>query len=76
MVQDYSGVIEIPKLYEKKWAEISKKIISETWEAIYSDSDNEYNRVVDNMIKEAQKNGYDRCVWWWRGKIAAMKTQD
>ena len=76
MVQDYSDVIEIPELYEKKWAEISKKIISETWEAIYSDSDNEYNRVVDNMIKEAHKNSYDRCVWWWRGKMAAMKTQD
>ena len=76
VVQDYCDVIEIPELYEKKWAEISKKIISETWEAIYSDSDNEYNRVVDNMIKEAHKNSYDRCVWWWRGKMAAMKTQD
>ncbi|MCI5501486.1 MAG: hypothetical protein MR409_06150 [Lachnospiraceae bacterium] len=69
VADDKSDKIEVPKTYEKKWYSISEDIIKDTWEAIYADTDNRYNKIIEEMTQKARKNGYDGCVWWWRGKI-------
>ena len=69
VADDMSDKIEVPKTFEKKCSSISEDIIKGTWEAIYADTDNRYNKIIEEMTQKARKNGYDRCVWWWRGKI-------
>ena len=49
---------------ELKWNEIKNIIPSSTWKAIYAANDQEFDRIVDEMISNAKAHGYDECIEW------------
>ena len=75
VVNDDTNKIVVSKINEKKWSRISKVIIEGTWEAIYAETDNRYNKVIEEMTQKSRKYGYDKSVWWWRGKIRERRLQ-
>ena len=75
VVNDDTNKIVVLKINEKKWSRISKVIIEGTWEAIYAETDNRYNKVIEEMTQKSRKYGYDKSVWWWRGKIRERRLQ-
>ena len=75
VVNDDTDKIVVSKINEKKWSRISKVIIEGTWEAIYAETDNRYNKVIEEMTQKSRKYGYDKSVWWWRGKIRERRLQ-
>ncbi|MGN1203552.1 MAG: extracellular solute-binding protein [Lachnospiraceae bacterium] len=44
------------------WNQVAECIKSNSWKAIYAKSDDEYNAIVDEMIKQAEEYGYDECI--------------
>lgn len=64
---DYSLVPEVGWVASEKsdelksiWSQVATIIITGSWQAIYADSDDEYDRIVAEMIAEADKKGYDK----------------
>ncbi len=46
------------------WETVTDTIVTYSWKAIYANSDDEFNKYVDEMIKLAEGYGYDDCVKW------------
>jgi len=44
------------------WNQVTTCIKENTWKAIYANSDDEFNSIVESMIKQANEYGYDQCV--------------
>lgn len=55
------------------WNQVTSELISSSWKAIYAESDAEYNKIVDNMIKKCKKYGYDDCVSWSKNEASIRK---
>ncbi|MCR5587911.1 MAG: hypothetical protein K6F77_10335 [Lachnospiraceae bacterium] len=55
------------------WKQVTGAITSGSWKAMYSKTDAEYDKVVAQMIKEADSYGYDDCLAWSQGE-ADQKT--
>ena len=49
---------------QKAWEQVANCIVSESWNAIYAESDEEFEQVVSKMIAGAKACGYDRCAEW------------
>ena len=48
--------------YVTSWDEVSEIIIKKTYEAIYSNSEEECEETIKEMIDDAYDNGYDKCL--------------
>lgn len=59
---------------ESIWSRVTDEIKSSSWDAIYAESDAEYNRIVKNMVKKCQKLGYDECVSWSVNEASKRKS--
>lgn len=46
------------------WGQVTTCIKNESWNALYAKTDKEFNKIVDKMISEAKKYGYDKCKDW------------
>lgn len=46
------------------WSQVTDEIKSSSWKAIYAKTDAEYEKIVDKMIENTKKYGYDVCIDW------------
>ena len=44
------------------WNQVATCIKDNSWKAIYADSEEEFDSIVADMIKQADEYGYDQCV--------------
>lgn len=44
------------------WNQVATCIKENSWKAIYASSDEEFDKIVDEMITQANEYGYDQCV--------------
>lgn len=56
------------------WSQVTDEIKNGSWKAIYAESDSEYNKIVNDMIKKCNKYGYDKCVKWSSNEAARRKS--
>ena len=56
------------------WAQVTGEIKNLSWRAMYAKTDAEYNKLVKQMKKNAEKYGYQTCVDWSK-KQAERKHQ-
>ncbi|MBE5940092.1 MAG: hypothetical protein E7266_06820 [Lachnospiraceae bacterium] len=52
------------------WEAVKEAVVDGSWKAIYAETDAEFDRLVDEMIKEAKGYGYDTCVEWAKEQSA------
>lgn len=50
--------------FQTTWSQVTDEIVNTSWKAIYAETDAEYNKIVNDMIKKCKKYGYDECVDW------------
>ena len=55
---------------KKIWSQVATEIKNGSWKAIYAKSDKEFGKIVREMIHEANRCGYERCVQWGREQAA------
>ena len=55
---------------DAKWQQVATCIKTNTWKAIYAESEDDFNAIVDTMITEAREYGYDECIEWCLGEAA------
>lgn len=46
------------------WESVKDVVVTYSWRAIYAKDDAEFDKIVDEMIKEANGYGYEQCVEW------------
>lgn len=56
------------------WSQVTNEIKNGSWKAIYADSDAEYNKIVNDMIKKCNNYGYEECVSWTANEAAKRKS--
>lgn len=56
------------------WSQVTDEIKNGSWKAIYAESDSEYNKIVNDMIKKCNRYGYDKCVKWSTNEAARRKS--
>lgn len=49
---------------ETKWSQTTKCITTYSWNAIYAESDAEFDQIVDELIDQAHAYYYDECLEW------------
>lgn len=49
---------------QNAWEQVANCIVTESWNAIYAETDEEFEAIVDKMIAGAKACGYDRCIEW------------
>ena len=49
---------------QKVWDQVTNCIVSESWNAIYAESEEEYEKIVDKMMAGANACGYEECIKW------------
>lgn len=52
------------------WNQVAEELKNGTWKALMSNSDKEFEKNVQNMIKKTKEFGYDKCVKWSRDQAA------
>ncbi len=62
------------------WTQVTKAIVSGSWNAIYAKSDADFDKEVQKLIKDANAydngNGYQECVDWSKEQAAARKAAE
>ena len=51
---------------QKVWEQVANCIVTESWNAIYAPSEEEFAKIVDKMTAGANACGYDECMTWCR----------
>lgn len=54
------------------WAQVTKCITEYSWKAIYAQTDEEYEKIVDEMKGKAMSYGYQKC-WDWSNEQAKIR---
>ncbi|MGN0325841.1 MAG: hypothetical protein ACI4DW_05995 [Lachnospiraceae bacterium] len=69
-----STFVLAPKSDELKtvWSQVTNCIVEYSWKAIYAETDEEYDRIVAEMIGKANMYGYQEC-WNWSNEQAALR---
>ncbi len=62
--------------FDTTWTQVANCIVTNTWKAIYATSDDEYEKIVADMIKEANDLGYQQCVDWCIEQAAIRKAAE
>ncbi len=50
--------------FKTVWSSVTDVVTQYSWKAIYASSDEEFYKIVDEMIELANGYGYDQCVEW------------
>lgn len=50
--------------FKTVWSSVTDVVTSYSWKAIYANSDEEFDKLVAEMIKQAEGYGYEQCVEW------------
>lgn len=46
------------------WSQVTDEIKNGSWKAMYAKTDAEFDKIVNQMIKNADEYGYDKCLKW------------
>ena len=78
MVAPGSAYVQAEKSDELKttWAQVTKCIREYSWKAIYAESDEEYDEIVNEMIGMANSYGYKTCTDWCKTEAANRKAAE
>ena len=57
----YTGGVRSDEL-QVVWDQVSTCIKDNSWKAIYAESDEEFNKIVEDMTQQANEYGYDECI--------------
>ncbi len=57
----YVGGVRDDEL-QVKWDQVSTAVKDGSWKAIYANSDDEFDKIVAEMIESANNYGYDECI--------------
>lgn len=52
------------------WDQVKKAVVDYSWRAIYAESDDAYNKIVDEMISQVMSYGYDDVREWCEKEAA------
>jgi len=58
------------------WDQVTSCIKTNTWKAIYAESDEEFDSIVAEMIQQADDYGYDQCVEFQLGEAELRKAAE
>lgn len=58
------------------WVQVATEIKNGSWKAIYAKSDEEYEKIVQDMIYDAKKYGYEKCVEWTKEQAEKRYQQE
>lgn len=66
VIKAYSGWTETAKddTLKTSYEQIKKCIVNNSWQAIYAESEGQFNYIVQNMIKQCDAYGYADYVEW------------
>ena len=59
---------------ELTWSQVTTAVKQGSWNAIYADSDEEFDEIVAQMISDCEEYGYADCLAWGENE-AALKYQ-
>lgn len=51
------------------WNQVADCIKTNSWKAIYASSDEEFDKIVDEMIAKANEYGYDKCIEFQENEV-------
>ena len=57
-----------------KWGNVTEYIRNGSWDAIYADSDEQFDSIVKDMQTKAYAAGYEDCVEWCVKEAAVRKS--
>ncbi|WP_026510152.1 cytochrome c oxidase subunit IV [Butyrivibrio sp. LC3010] len=57
----YTGGVHSDEL-QVVWDQVATCVKDNSWKAIYAESDEEFDKIVDDMIQQANEYGYDECI--------------
>ncbi len=57
----YTGGVHSDEL-QVVWDQVSTCVKDNSWKAIYAESDEEFDKIVADMIQQAEEYGYDECI--------------
>lgn len=55
------------------WSQVAETIKTYSWRAIYANSDEEFNSIVEEMRTKAKEYGYDQCVEYQQNEANIRK---
>ncbi|MCL2819875.1 MAG: hypothetical protein FWD38_03490 [Oscillospiraceae bacterium] len=58
------------------WTQVTNTIKEGSWNAIYAESDDEYDQIVAKMITDAHAFGYEQCIEWILPEAVARKNAE
>jgi multiple sugar transport system substrate-binding protein/putative aldouronate transport system substrate-binding protein len=56
--------------FKTKWTQTTNCITTYSWNAIYAESDEEYDQIVAEMIEQANSYYYQECLEWSKEQAA------
>lgn len=59
-----------------KWAEVATCVKEGSWDAIYAESEEEFEQIVFNMRQDAIAKGYEECAQWCQNEAALRKASE
>ena len=62
--------------FQTKWDQTTNCIVTYSWNAIYAQSDAEFDQIVADMIEEANNYYYEECVAWSEQEAARRKAAE
>lgn len=71
----YTASVKPPELGEK-WGKVIEIIKNGSWDAIYADSEQEFESILARMYQQAEDAGYGECVLWCEEEAARRKASE
>lgn len=60
----------------EKWEKVTECIRDGSWNAVYAESDTEFDQIIAQMQADANAAGYADCVAWCQQEAAARKASE
>lgn len=65
-----------PEEIGAKWGAVTEYIRNGSWDAIYADSEKEFEQIIDKLQQNAAEAGYEECVAWCEAEAARRKASE
>ena len=65
-----------PEDLADKWNKVTEYIKNGSWDSIYAESEEEFQRIVKKMQKDAIEAGYEECVAWCKKEAKLRKASE
>lgn len=59
-----------------KWELVTEYIRNGSWDAIYAETESEFEQIIDKMQQDAGEAGYEDCVVWCEEEAARRKASE